>query len=406
MDKSKNINIAIITKVSLDKGLASTYRILQFAQGFSELGHNAKVYSLANIKQEDIPDIKSTINLKENPKFLLAYNSIIKKNPKNIIGSTFVFFKSIFNTLKMLKKDYAENRIDVLYIGNFPFMVITSFIFFLFAKKNNIKYVHERNEHPNYQKSFFNNLNSIFYRKSLIFFNAIVLISESLGDYYKTIASKKIEIFVVPPFMDPKEFFESTEEIDEYQDKFKIVYCGALSQQKDGILTMLEAISIVKKKYANIKFIALGDTKSIEAKNKINKLVESLDINEYIDFKGYLPRKDYVKYMKNADMLALAKPTNLQNEYCMPQKITEYIATEKPFLVTKSPNIEFYLKDGENIILAEPDSSQKFAEKIIYFIENYEAVKEITKKSHVLSNTEFNYKYQSKRLIDFFYNIK
>jgi glycosyltransferase involved in cell wall biosynthesis len=80
----------------------------------------------------------------------------------------------------------------------------------------------------------------------------------------------------------------------------------------------------------------------------------------------------------------------------------EYLSTGKPTIVTKVGDIPIYLKDNVNAFLVEPDDNKAFAEKIKFVLDNYENALFVSKEGKKLTQTIFNYLYQSKRLEIFF----
>jgi glycosyltransferase involved in cell wall biosynthesis len=84
-----------------------------------------------------------------------------------------------------------------------------------------------------------------------------------------------------------------------------------------------------------------------------------------------------------------------------PSKLTEYLATGVPIVITKVGEIPLYLKDNINAFISESDSVDAFASKLDFVLNNYEFAKQIASKGKELTNTIFNYNYQAKRIIQF-----
>jgi glycosyltransferase involved in cell wall biosynthesis len=84
-----------------------------------------------------------------------------------------------------------------------------------------------------------------------------------------------------------------------------------------------------------------------------------------------------------------------------PSKLTEYMATGIPVVVTSVGEIPAYLKHRENAFLAKPDSAEAFAKELEYVLDNYEYACHVAMNGKELTKTVFNYNYQAKRMIDF-----
>jgi glycosyltransferase involved in cell wall biosynthesis len=84
-----------------------------------------------------------------------------------------------------------------------------------------------------------------------------------------------------------------------------------------------------------------------------------------------------------------------------PSKLTEYLATGNPVVVTKVGEIPLYLKDDVSAFLSEPGSIDSFAGRLDFVLGNYEFAQRVGLKGKELTLTIFNYNFQSKRMIAF-----
>ena len=88
-----------------------------------------------------------------------------------------------------------------------------------------------------------------------------------------------------------------------------------------------------------------------------------------------------------------------------PSKVTEYLATGKPVLVSKVGDIPFYLNDCENAFIAEPDSIESFVQKLDFILCNYKFALEVGKCGKKLSESIFSYEYQALKIISYLKSI-
>jgi glycosyltransferase involved in cell wall biosynthesis len=148
----------------------------------------------------------------------------------------------------------------------------------------------------------------------------------------------------------------------------------------------------------------IGDAEAQEMA-RLNQLVTDLNLNDRVHFTGKIERDNMPAYLCHAKVLALARPSSLQSLGGFPTKLGEYLATGNPVVVTKVGEIPSYLRDGENAYLAEPDSPELFAAKLEFVLSNYETAKAVGKKGSELVKTYFNYRYQSKRILEFVHSL-
>jgi glycosyltransferase involved in cell wall biosynthesis len=109
-----------------------------------------------------------------------------------------------------------------------------------------------------------------------------------------------------------------------------------------------------------------------------------------------------VDRLKKAEVLILAKPASLQSEHSFPTKVGEYLATGKPVVLTNVGCINQYLTDGINAFIAEPNNIESLSGKLLEVYSDYKRSLEIGQRGQQVAFNQFDYRSQSKVLIDFF----
>ena len=129
------------------------------------------------------------------------------------------------------------------------------------------------------------------------------------------------------------------------------------------------------------------------------EVIKFLNIENNVVFSGLISYEELPKYLTNATILALARPTSLQNETGFPSKLTEYLATKKPVIITRVSDIPKYFTNNVNAFVAEPGNVIDFADKLILALKNRELSEFVGKNGYQLVETIFNYNYQTKELV-------
>jgi glycosyltransferase involved in cell wall biosynthesis len=179
------------------------------------------------------------------------------------------------------------------------------------------------------------------------------------------------------------------------------LYCGSLTILKDGVNILIESFKRISEKYPEINLVLIGKGDSIIDEIIIKDLAMKLNIEKRVIFLGQLPRTEIPAYLCNAKILALARPESIVADAGFPSKLTEYLATGNPVVVTKVGEIPQYLKDNETAFLTEPGSIDAFANKLDFVLSNYEFAIRVGQNGKELTSTIFNYNFQSKRMITF-----
>lgn len=126
----------------------------------------------------------------------------------------------------------------------------------------------------------------------------------------------------------------SLEEID----KNRIVYMGHL-RQKQGLELIIEALPTVVKEITDLKLIIIGEGK---LRDILENRARQLQIDGYIEFKGYIPDHKDVERILTTCAIGLAPyepDINSFTWYADPSKPKQYMASGLPIIITKVAKI-------------------------------------------------------------------
>ncbi|MFX0135593.1 MAG: glycosyltransferase family 4 protein [Candidatus Hodarchaeota archaeon] len=390
------MNIAIILYEPYPHGMACTTRIHNYAKGLKEIGVNLRILiprpyeNRGRYIRNDI--IKGT---HEGIRFEYPGGTTIKGN--SFFKRRIISLKGDLNTARIIIKNRKEFD-AVLMVGNFSISII---FFKIITSSLRIKYIQEKSELPFVfykEKNMAMNIYSYLYIKYIYkCFDGIIVISKSLNDYFRKKIKKNAKLLLVPIIVDFDEFKEPT----QVSNKNTIVYCGTLSQEKDGILTLLRSFFLIKEKYPNVKLVIVGDTKDEKDKKIVKEMINNLEIRENVILTGYVTRKQLVSYLINARLLVLAKPSSIQSDTCFPTKLGEYLATGNPVVVTNTGEISQYLKDMESAFLSKPNNPESISEKLEYVLRNEQKSIEVGLRGKNVAISNFHHKKHAERIFKF-----
>jgi glycosyltransferase involved in cell wall biosynthesis len=174
-----------------------------------------------------------------------------------------------------------------------------------------------------------------------------------------------------------------------------------LTYTKDGVHILLESFARITGKHPDIRLVLIGKADTLEDEQSLRALAKRLETDQKTHFTGVLSRDLIPAYLCNAEVLVLSRPKSIVADAGFPSKVTEYLSTGKPIVVTRVGEIPVYLTDNVNAFLAEPDDIDDFANKLDYVLSNYQSSLEVGIKGKELVASTFNYRYQSKRIIEF-----
>jgi glycosyltransferase involved in cell wall biosynthesis len=361
-------------------GEAWTNRILAYAKGFAEAGEDVVLYYIITDKQRTRPDISipgvKVVNLWESDGFIAKKFKIVS------------FIKNLLRFPGMIEKG------DRLFVyGGYDYQLqLAKWV------RKKAKVFCEITEHPQvFESSASDHKKNLQKIKKMGGLDGLFVISNSLKEYFIKEGLPEKKVHVINMFVDTNRFIN----VPVTNDIKYIAYCGIISYGKDGVDILLKAFSDFQKHYADYYLKIIGRGVSSEEINSLKQLAKDLDIENKVVFTGQVAPNDMPLLLKNASILALARPDSLQSRNGFPTKLGEYLATGRPVVVTRVGEIPLFLKDKENAILANPGDPKDFARQLCWVADNYDVALEIGCNGQLLAQSEFNYKTQSQSALGF-----
>ena len=137
-------------------------------------------------------------------------------------------------------------------------------------------------------------------------------------------------------------------------------YVGAMNPQ-DGVDYMLRALGHLLRDMGRTDFycIVIGDGDSVE---ELKTMSAELGLAKHVEFTGYIPDEDMVRYLSTVDICLDPNPSNPLNDVSTWIKVMEYMALGKPV-------VSFSLKEtrvsaGTAALYASPNDEREFASAV------------------------------------------
>ncbi len=299
------------------------------------------------------------------------------------------------------------NLIDCIIVGgNYNLL---EYMIILICKYNNILILKEESEHPEiyyYHKNII--MQKILYKNTMflkyMLYDGLLLMTSELKNLFISKGFDFNKIKIIPQTVDINRFANIAIR-NENKAEIIVTYMGSLNDKKDGICTLINAISIVRSKYPNIMLYVLGDGSDKE--NLLIKiLINQLKLSKNIILLGLVDEKDTPTYLCNSKILISCRPFSTQAKYGFPTKVAEYLATGKPIITTAYGDLKNCLRDGVNAFIVENSDYRAFANKILEVLDNYDKAIEVGQKGKEFAVNNFNPEKQTKMIIDFVSELK
>lgn len=367
-----NIGRFIVISSCFKPNTAPLNRLLSFLSAFDKAGVKTEmVFVYPDARRSKIQIEYKNINVK-----YLWENS-------NVHNRYLRYAKSFWNIRKYVKTLKAKD--NVFCFGCVQYLSI------ILSSPANV--YHERTEHPSVVPAFPSFLQNS-YLKACSRLKGMFVISNPLKNYFMNIGVKNIS--VVNMTVDPSRFESIEKQTTPYP---YIAYCGTASNNKDGVDDLIKAFSIVYRKHPEYKLVIMGKapTKGDESGNI--DLVEKLGITDAVVFTGMVPASEMPQKLKNAEIVALARPDSLQAQCGFPTKLGEYLLTANPVVVTKVGDIPRFLKHKETALLSDQRDIEAFAVNLLWAINHKEEAQIVGKAGRNVALAEFNNETEASKIL-------
>ena len=360
---------------SYSPNTATTNRIMALIRGFSEQGQKTHVTFLISDSygskvQEDIPCID----------FTYMWEGKATRN----------------RFLTQLQLECYSRK----YISSLPKEATvflpwpSSRLLSLLVKRKDLRVYYEETEFPELYSMKLFNIRSYF--KAILKLEGVFVISSGLKEYFLEHKVPSDKIHIINMVVDMTRF---TNILKEKGKERYIAYCGTVTSTKDGVDVLLKAFSIVNKKHPDLKLYIIGPIPGANEQDNFINLASEMGLMEKVHFTGLVSYEKMPQMLKNAEVLVLARPDNIQAKYGFPTKLGEYLLTGNPVVVTKVGDIPLFLIHKDSAYIAEPNCPTDFADKICYVLDNHEEAMIVGQNGQKVAEKNFNYMIESKKIL-------
>jgi glycosyltransferase involved in cell wall biosynthesis len=182
-------------------------------------------------------------------------------------------------------------------------------------------------------------------------------------------------------------------------DKKILLFQGGLSKGRH-LEILVHSMKYVKNRL--IVLIILGDG---QFRKVLERLVKSLNLNDRVYFHSAVPQKDLLAYSRTADAGIIPyQAICLNNYYCTPNKLFEFIAAGIPILGSNLPEINRIVLNNQLGLTGDISTTHQLAQLIDDFFSNPERL-EIWKKNTLRTQSLFSWSNEEKKLLQIFRDI-
>lgn len=179
------------------------------------------------------------------------------------------------------------------------------------------------------------------------------------------------------------------------------IYSGGISIDR-GLEEMLYIVYRLKQMDKNFRLILNGSFVSNEVKQRYEQLVKEYEIEEKVEYTGWILHEDVPKIMSRADIgFCLRHPLERYIK-APPIKIFEYMASSLPVVASNFP-FKKELVEGNGVgICVDPLNRAEILKVVLKFVSNPQFCLKTGKKGRRVVEKMYNWKVYEKKLLSFY----
>lgn len=274
----------------------------------------------------------------------------------------------------------------------FTIDALTTLIVKLISSFKRNKLLIERSEFP---KFYLNNwhFRGVLYEYFVLswqykLFDGLFLMTDELVNFYKKFTKGKCIIQKVPMTVDFSRFGNHS----NYNGRPYLFYAGSLSEQKDGVESLIRAFRKVSDSHTDLDLVIAGKSKNGIHESNLKKLISSNNLTGRVILLGSVDSKRIPQYMIDSKILVLPRPDSIQARGGFPTKLGEYLASGKPVIVTRVGEIPKLLSYKEVFFISPDNIVNELADKINLILSDYEAALYVGHRGEKIARKMFDIK--------------
>lgn len=203
-----------------------------------------------------------------------------------------------------------------------------------------------------------------------------------------------------------KSFYENAEFVEEiinrYQNDFVLLYVGDTNLRR-GLLTAIEAVSLLKENIKNIKLVIVGtNTTDLVLK----KRVRDFGVENYVDFQGWQNVSLFPSYIKASEICISPLYRNIQHDVAYANKLFQYMAFAKPLLVSDAIAQKEIVEEQNCGLVHQEKNAKDFADKVLELYENEKKCIQLGLNGEQFVKNKFTWEHTSKELHTLYKNLQ
>jgi phosphatidyl-myo-inositol alpha-mannosyltransferase len=288
-----------------------------------------------------------------------------------------------------VRQTLKRHKFDIIHLQE-PFVPFLSH-----AVINNSDATNIATFHANFDKNSFYQYGSAFLKPLWKRIHGRIAVSPSAkSSIMKYFSDRHVEI--IPNGVDIKRFSPKNKPLEKYSDgKLNILFTGRIEKRK-GLIYLIQAYSLLKKKYPDIRLIVVGRGPLLK---NLRKYIIKHRIRG-VHFEGFVSTEILPRYFATADIFC--SPALFGESFGI--VLLEAMAAGRPVVAFNISGYRDVVDNKINGLLAEPKNANDLSIKLKSLIVNYKLRKKLGENG-LKKARKFTWKIIAKKNMDFYKKI-
>lgn len=388
------MKVFFFSAVDFLEGNGANSRLKAYAKGLHQAGIDLSMYFFRST------DFNSTgINTQWEGKWEgipFTYFSRTTDRPRLMIPRIFQLLSASFQAAGKIREH--KDDLDAIYIYSPSAFFLPAYIA---AKRSGIPVVVEKTELESTRvaKGLKERIGKWLFKVDEKYINRyadhLIVISEKLKDHYSKSFKKPISL--IPAVVDLDRFPLN----GNHHSVGKIGYLGSFGD-KDGIEGILTAFKSFVDERPGTRLRLMGYNCDPA---KLNRQMASVGLNGEVENLGQLKYDEIPQRLSECDLLIVNRTNSPYSHYGFPTKLTEYLASSVPSVVTNVGDIPKYLTNGVDAIIIRPEDNEALSGIFRDYYSNPEEYVRIGRAGRKTCERHFDYQLYIPKLIKIFQEL-
>lgn len=347
------------------------------AETLCQAGYETHVICLKRLEADAAGQLEETINS------VHVHHLPLERKKTSTLRYLFDYFSFALMAGYQVTRLHFKRHLDIIQVNNMPDLLVFSTIIPKLLGTKVIAMMYEptpeiwedlRKTHPPL-------ILGTVQRMALNFVDLSFTVTQQMKDVFvsRGISPEKIRVVLNAP----EEKFLYTGQLtppDHPKNDGFVLICHGAIEERYGLDTVLEAVSLARTQIPNLRLKILGKGTYV---TRMLELRKQLQLEDCVEYLGYVPLDQMNEELQAATVGIVAQKSSSYSNLVHTGKMYDYIAFGKPIIASRLKATEAYF-DDKALAYFEPSNAQSLANAIIDLYDHPEKGEEFVRNAREL----------------------